>query len=404
MKVEIKSSRASGAVCVPPSKSMAHRLLIAAALAEGTSKIKGISECDDVLATADCLRALGATLSLSGNEMTVVGINPREAKPKCALDCRESGSTLRFMFPIALLSGERVRFIGAKRLLERPLGVYFDICKSEGIEVSQGDVAIETYGRLDVTELSVRGDISSQFISGLLFASPYMTGDVRIHITEKIESRSYIDLTLDAMHSFGVEAIWENDSTLFIAAGQGYCPSDITVEGDYSAAPFLDGFGLFGGEVELLGLRPDSLQGDRVYREHFKSLVAGSCELDLGDCPDLAPILFTVASALHGARFTSTARLRIKESDRAAVMAEELSKFGAKIEIYENSVEVFPSQLHTPSETLCSHNDHRVVMSLALLASIYGGSIEGAEAVKKSYPNYFRDIIALGIDVKCYED
>ncbi|MBQ7387244.1 MAG: 3-phosphoshikimate 1-carboxyvinyltransferase [Clostridia bacterium] len=404
MKAEIKKSRAEGSVYAPPSKSVAHRLLIAAALADGTSKIKGISECDDVLATADCLRALGAVVERCGADMTVTGFDPRRAKAKGLLDCRESGSTLRFIFPIALLSGDTVRFCGAKRLLERPLGVYEDICRAEGINLSRGDGFIEACGVLDCNSFSVRGDISSQFISGLLFSAPFMKGDVRIHITTKIESRSYIDLTLDAMSSFGVSAVWENDSTLFVKGGQKYRPADLTVEGDYSAAPFIDALNLFGGEVELLGLRSDSLQGDRVYREHFKELKSGFAKINLEDCPDLAPILFTASAALHGARFVGTARLKIKESDRAAVMAEELSKFGAKISVYENSVEVSPAELHEPREVLLSHNDHRVVMSLATLASIYGGVIIGAEAVKKSYPDYFSDIISLGIDVKCYED
>ncbi len=404
MRAEFNKSRAYGTVNVPPSKSMAHRLLIAAALSDGVSIIKGISECDDVLATTDCLRALGAEILQNGNDMKVTGFNPKSTAPRGELDCRESGSTLRFLFPLALLSGQPVRFTGARRLFERPLNVYFDICDKENIELLRGNDFIESQGGLKCRDFSVRGDISSQFISGLLFAAPFMEGDVKIRITGGIESRSYINLTIDAMMSFGVSAIWENENTIFISGGQKYKPCEITVEGDYSAAPFLDAFNLFGGDVTLLGLREDSIQGDRVYKEHFKSLKAGRCEIDLGDCPDLAPMLFTAAAVLHGARFKGTARLRIKESDRASVMAEELSKFGADIKIYENSVEIYKNELHAPTEAISSHNDHRVVMSLAVLLCIFGGEILGVEAVKKSYPDYFMDIISLGIDVKCYEN
>lgn len=404
MKVKICKSRAKGTVYAPPSKSMAHRLLIAAALSSGESVIRGISDCDDVQATVDCLTALGATVVREGDDMRVTGFDPRRATPRGLLDCRESGSTLRFMLPIALLCGKRVKFAAAQRLLMRPLGVYEDICKESGLSFSRGEGNIEVCGSLKRGEFSVRGDVSSQFITGLLFIAPFMDSDVRINITTKTESRSYIDLTLDAMHIFGVKALWENESTLFIKGGQGYRSADITVEGDYSASAFTESFNLFGGEVTVLGLSENSLQGDRVYREHFKALLSGYSEINLEDCPDLAPILFTVAAALHGGKFTGTARLRIKESDRAAAMAEELSKFGARLTVEDNSVTVEPAELHAPSEVLASHNDHRVVMSLATLSSIYGGEIDGAEAVKKSYPDYFSDIIALGIDVKGYEN
>ena len=404
MKVEIKKSSARGSVSAPPSKSVAHRMLIAAALAEGTSKIKGISECDDVLATVDCLRALGANIEYSGSDLTVTGFDPTLTKPTDALNCRESGSTLRFIFPIALLSGADVRFIGAKRLLERPLDVYEKICEECGVQITRNEGEIRTSGKLSACEFSLRGDVSSQFISGLLFSAPFMSEDVRIRITTKIESRSYIDMTVDAMAQFGITAVWENENTLFIKGHQKYRAANVSVEGDYSAAAFIDALAVFGNDVEVLGLNEKSLQGDRVYKEHLKALAEGYAEISLEDCPDLAPILFTVASALHGGKFTATKRLKIKESDRAVVMAAELAKFGARIEVFDDCVEIAPAKLHSPTENLLSHNDHRVVMSLATLASVYGGVIERAEAVKKSYPGYFEDITSLGINIKYYED
>ena len=404
MIVEIKKSRAKGCVYAPPSKSVAHRLLIAAALADGTSKIQGISECDDVLATIDCLSALGASIEHKEKDIIVTGFNPKNSEPPTTLNCRESGSTLRFLFPIALLSGHRIRFEGAKRLLERPLGVYEKICAECGIKIIHTDGFIDTDGRLDICDFYVSGDVSSQFISGLLFAAPFMSGDVRINVTTNIESHSYIDMTIDAMARFGVDAVWQDEKTLFVRGGQKYCPREVTVEGDFSAAVFIDTLGLFGDGVEVLGLNESSLQGDRVYKEHLKALSAGYAEISLEDCPDLAPILFTVAAELHGGKFTGTRRLRLKESDRAAVMADELSKFGADVSIFDDYVVVNSAKLHAPKEHLFSHNDHRVVMSLATLASIYGGVIEGAEAVKKSYPNYFSDISSLGIDIKYHEN
>lgn len=404
MKVEIKRSSARGSVSAPPSKSVAHRMLIAASLAEGTSRIDGISACDDVLATVDCLRALGARIEYEGDSITVLGFDPTLTRPSKALNCRESGSTLRFIFPIALLSGADVRFIGAKRLLERPLDVYESICTECGVRVLRGEGEIKTSGKLSACDFSLRGDVSSQFVSGLLFSAPFMSDDVRIRITTKIESRSYIDMTIDAMAQFGITAIWENENTLFIKGGQKYRAANVTIEGDYSAAAFIDALTVFGNDVEVLGLNEKSLQGDRVYKEHLKALSEGYAEISLEDCPDLAPILFTVASALHGGKFTATKRLKIKESDRAAVMAMELAKFGAKIDVFDDYVEIKPCELHSPTESLLSHNDHRVVMSLATLASVYGGTILGAEAVKKSYPGYFEDITSLGINLKYYED
>jgi len=175
---------------------------------------------------------------------------------------------------------------------------------------------------------------------------------------------------------------------------------DATVEGDYSNAAFLEAFNLFGGNVRVEGLDPASGQGDRVYRDCFARLAKGYACISLENCPDLAPILFSVAAAMHGARFEDTARLKIKESDRAAVMAEELSKLGATVRVYDNAVEVEKSELYAPKEPICGHNDHRIVMSLSVLLSVFGGEIEGAEAVAKSFPDFFDKISALGVRVE----
>ncbi len=399
----IEKSRAEGEIYAPSSKSISHRLLICAALAEGESVIRRISLCDDVLATIDCLRAMGAEIELCDDTVTVKGFNPKNIRATEVMNARESGSTLRFMIPLALLSGNEARFTGAKRLFERPLGIYETICADMGIKFIKDGASLTVEGKLLSRDIYVSGNVSSQFITGLLFALPFLEGDRRIHVTTDIESRSYIDLTIYAMREFGIEAAWENERTLLVSGGI-YSAKDVTVEGDFSAGAFIDALSVLGGKARALGLNIDSLQGDKIYRDYFTYLLSGAPTLSLANCPDLAPILFSVAAACNGATFTDTKRLKIKESDRAAVMAEELSKFGAKIKVEENIVIIKKTKLHAPSDVLYGHNDHRIVMSLAVLSTIFGGTIEGAEAVKKSYPEFFSDLRALNISVNTYEN
>lgn len=403
MKVKIEKSTACGKVFAPPSKSMAHRMLIAAALANGESHVEGISSCEDVLATIDCLRELGATIEYDGDRVTVFGTDPRKSAAKLPLNARESGSTLRFLIPIALLSGNDTSFIGAGRLMDRPMTIYERLCCDSSLGYQNDGKKIIVKGPLKGGDIYLEGNISSQFISGLLFALPLCKEDSRIHITTKIESTSYIELTRSALSLFGVRVIWESERVLYIPGNQEYRPTDVSVEGDYSGTAFIDALGIFGGSVEIDGLSEDSLQGDRVYKEHFNALAHGTPTISIEDCPDLGPILFTVAAAKFGGHFTDTKRLKIKESDRAEAMATELRKFGADITVSENSVTVKAKELHEPTEILSGHNDHRIVMSLATLATLYGGVIDGAEAVKKSYPDFFRDIIHLGIKAQIYE-
>ena len=399
MQVTIQKGRASGCVAAPPSKSMAHRLLICAAMSEGESVVRGISDCEDVCATVDCLRALGVVCEVVGDTVKVIGRDPRSFSPAMPLCCRESGSTLRFMIPVACLSGNEVTLHGAPSLMKRPMNIYETLCREKGISFLQAGQDIMVKGPLPAGDYSVVGNISSQFISGLLFALPVLNGDSRIHITPPVESRSYIDLTLSALQTFGVQVEWENDHTLFICGGQRYRAGDVTVEGDYSNAAFLEAFSLFGGDVTVTGLSDSSLQGDRVYRAYYAALCNGAPTLDIGNCPDLGPVLFAVAAAKHGGIFTGTRRLRIKESDRAATMAEELRKFGSEVEIGEDTVTVTPAAFHAPTEILEGHNDHRVVMSMAVLCSLTGGTIRGTEAVQKSFPDFFDRIRAIGLEV-----
>lgn len=399
MKVKIEKGAARGRVAAPPSKSMAHRLLISAAMADGVSRVKGISSCEDVLATIDCLGALGIKAERVGDDVIVEGRSFREVKPSSPLQCRESGSTLRFMIPAAMLSGHTTVFYGMGRLMKRPMDVYEKLFSEKGLTFISDGESIVARGPLKGGKYELVGNVSSQFISGLIFALPLADGDSVIRITTPIESRSYINLTINAVRAFGIEVEWTDEYTIKIKGNQTYRAREITVEGDYSGAAFPDALGLFGGEVEVLGLDPDSIQGDSVYKRYFKMLEGGVPTIHIGDCPDLGPILFAIAAAKYGGVFDGTKRLKIKESDRAEAMAEELKKFGASVTVYEDSVVVYPAEFHAPREVLSGHNDHRIVMALAVLLTLTGGEIDGAEAVSKSYPSFFKSLEELGIKV-----
>jgi len=403
VRAVIKPSRAEGTVRAPASKSIAHRLLICAALAEGTSYIDGITPCEDVLATVDCLRALGAEISVTDNVYTVHGCDMKKSAPTTMLYARESGSTLRFIIPIAALSGAKCAISAHDALLKRPLSVYEDIFREKELMLLKNNKIIHVDGPLPSGEYKLPGNVSSQFISGLLFALPLAEGESVIRITPPFGSQSYVRLTLDAMRSFGVDAYFEDSHTIRIPGGQRYGAGRFTVEGDYSGAAFLDALALLGSDIEVLGLNPESAQGDKEYQRIYPLMKEGGQTVNIDDCPDLGPILMALAAALGGAELIGTARLRIKESDRAAAMAEELRKLGARVTVYENSVVIEKSELHTPAEPICGHNDHRVVMAMAVLLTLTGGEIEGAEAISKSYPSFFEDIKALGIEVTTYE-
>ncbi len=395
MRVKILPGIAQGCVSAPPSKSMAHRYLIAAALAKGKSIIRGIEYSQDILATIDCLRALGIEITVDADVVTVFG---GSMMPRDNLNCRESGSTLRFFVPLCLLCGQPATLTGSDRLMERPLTVYEDLCNEKGFSFTRESGAISVCGRLQRGKYTLDGSISSQFITGMLFALVSIDGESSLRLTGKIESRSYIDLTLSALREFGFSADWEDENSLRIIGGSGTA-RDLTVEGDYSNAAFFEALNLLGGKVTVCGLNESSLQGDRIYLEYFKALAEGTPTLSLANCPDLGPILFAVAAALNGGVFTDTARLKIKESDRGEAMAEELRKCGVQMILEENRITVPDGQLTAPLEIICGHNDHRIVMSMAVLATRIGGCINGAQAVRKSLPNFFEKLSALGIEV-----
>lgn len=394
MKVTIKSGKPCGTVTAPPSKSMAHRLLISAALATGDSKVRGLEMSDDITATLGCLRALGADIKMNGDTACVSG---GLCKNACILDCNESGSTLRFMIPICLSLNKKITLRGTKRLFSRSLSVYEKLCADNGMYFEKGEDFVTVKGDIKSGVYRVRGDISSQFISGLMFILPTLEGDSVIEIEGKLESAPYLDLTEAALRDFGV-TVTRTESKIAIKGAQRYQPRDIRVEGDESNAAFFDALTLMGGDVRVTGLSPKTLQGDRVYKEYFEKIKRGET-LDISDCPDLGPIMMAVGAAYGGVKLTGTHRLKIKESDRGAAMAAELEKFGITVQNGDNDIAV-SGKLTPPKDFLYGHNDHRIVMSLATLCVKTGGVIDGAEAVRKSLPDYFERLSGLGLEVR----
>ncbi len=392
MKVAISAGAARGVIAAPPSKSATHRALIAGALSE-RSTVRGVIPSGDVEATLRCLEALGAKVEREDGAVTLGSLDPRSIGER-TVDCGESGSTLRFLLPLCLLSGNRVTLRGTEKLLSRPLDVYEELCRNNGFTFEKNKDSVTVAGKLVPGVYEVSMTKSSQFTTGLLFALS-VAGGGEIVTGEGAESTPYVDMTIDVMRRFGANA--EKTENGYRVGGANYISRDVPVEGDWSNAAFLSALSFVGGDVEVTGLDHDSAQGDRVYPSLYSALKRGE-EVDVSDCPDLAPVLLALASYCGGGTLNGTGRLRFKESDRAAAMKEELEKFGIITEIGENSVTV-RGALRAPSRPLDSHNDHRIAMALAVLCTQTGGVIEGAEAVAKSYPHFWRDLEKLGIEV-----
>ena len=438
MRVTIAPSHISGTLSAPPSKSMAHRALICAALAEGESHITNLSGSEDISATCRALTLLGAKFTPEGeNGVCVTGTGGQITAPEVPVDCGESGSTLRFLIPVFARCGKPVTFTGHGRLMERPQTVYAGLFKACSIPFSHTDESIRVYGALPAGQYTIRGDVSSQFISGLLFALPLARGDSVLHITPPFESRSYIALTLAALAGFGITARFADENTICIEGNQKYVPCNYTVEGDYSQAAFLAVLGALCGGVTVNGLRPDTKQGDAAILDILARCGArftrsgGACSgstssggvcsggiragdvvtfeksalhgtrIDLADCPDLGPVLMALGAFCAGETVIENAgRLRLKESDRIEAMETELRKLGADITSTPDTVTIRGSVLHG-TDNLYGHNDHRVVMALTVAALATGvpAVIGGAGAVRKSWPEFFADIRKLGAEI-----
>ena len=270
MNVTINKGKAHGTIVAPPSKSVAHRMLICGGLANAKSTITGINNSEDVQATLDCLAAIGVQYKHTGDVLEITGREVKKNKQIQEFFCRESGATLRFFIPLALLTGKKSIFYGTQNLLSRPLSVYQGICKEQNLTFIKEKERIILEGPLRAGNFKVQGNISSQFISGLLFALPVLKKDSQISITQPIESHSYIDLTLNVMRRFGMKIEWKNERTLYIPGGQKYSPVIDSVEGDYSNASFFAALNVLGGDVTIEGLDEKSVQGDRIYSKYFE--------------------------------------------------------------------------------------------------------------------------------------
>lgn len=421
MIATVYPSHCSGSVHIPPSKSMAHRAIICAALADGVSHLTNIDFSDDIRATIDGMRQLGAQIDTGADCVSIRGIRRFDQLNSQVIDCQESGSTLRFFIPLFSLCDQTVRFIGKGRLMQRPQDVYEELFARQGLQFTHDEQGIVISGALAPGRYEVDGSISSQFITGLLFTLPLLEEDSIIQIRPPFESRSYIDLTLEMLKKFGIRAVYEDALTLRIPGRQRYVPCDVRVEGDYSQLAFFAVLAAVQGDLAIHGVSGSSAQGDRQilsilhdfgaslqplddgFLIHRGSLKAAP--VDLNDCPDLGPILFVLAAMAEGTTHISHAgRLRIKESDRIAAMEEELRKFGVRITSDEDNVWI--EGQNTPyacEETLSGHNDHRVVMALSVMALCSSSvcTIEGAQAIRKSYPSFFDDVTAIHGKVEC---
>lgn len=398
MIASIIPGKLNGTIKAPPSKSMAHRYLIGAALSGQKCVLSDVDYSEDILASIDCLKALGVKIETQNDTVTIdpkgfMGVDTP------VLECRESGSTLRFFIPLALVLNKTVTLRGSKRLCERPMDVYEQLCTDNGFLFKKSENSITLCGNLKSGTYNVRGDISSQFITGLIFALVYLSENSTIKIIPPFESRSYIDLTISALKSFGAKVDFIDEYTIQIKKSQlnSYTGK---IESDYSNAAFLDAFNILGSNVKVENLNPNSLQGDKIYKEYFEAISNSTPTLDISDCPDLAPVLFALAALKNGATFTGTNRLKIKESDRSAAMRSELIKLGGGLEFGDNTITVPKQNLKFNGQILNGHNDHRIVMAVSVILSVIGGKIDGVEAVRKSYPGFFDDVKKLGLEVE----
>lgn len=403
MKAIIKKGKATGKIFIPASKSVAHRMLIAASFFKGKTEIHNLPENDDVAATADCLKKMGVTIKFEGRDAFVYGIGTDFELNGSILDCRESGTTLRLLLPCALVNSGNFTMKGSNRLFMRPLSVYKDICNQNGILWKQDENSVTLSGQLHAGNYSFPGNISSQFVSGLLLALVHANGKSTLKLTGKTESASYIALTIQALKMFGFNVDFSNGEYVICGNQTGVSPLKISVPTDQSSAAFFGALNALGGNVEFVDFYNDGVQGDRVWKEYMEKICSGFCEISLADCPDLAPVLMALAAANNGAKFHDTARLRFKESDRGLAMAKELKKMNVNVEIGENSITV-GNTLCAPNEPLYGHNDHRIAMALAVLLTKTGGEIDDAQCVKKSLPEFWSMLKKLNVDVTLLND
>lgn len=415
-KVVIYSSSPKGKIRIPCSKSDAHRKIIAASLCLGQkSVISNVDISNDIRMTIEAMKSF-ASIKEEGNKLIIEGKMPQGKRGY--FDAGESGSTLRFLIPLFSYYYEKTEIKGSERLLQRPLSIYQEIYE-DGLKI---DNVVEVTKSIKSGHFKIKGDVSSQFISGLLFVLPLLPQDSYIKIIGKYESKSYVNMTIDTLKLFNIDVKEMEDNILFVRGNQKYIARDLEVEGDYSQAAFFACLGAINGEVEITGLKKDSLQGDKKIVDYLsllgakiiktstgyifkKSKLRGTI-IDLNDTPDLGPVLMSVAPLCEGTtKFVNTKRLRIKESDRVKSIKEELAKFKVILKDYDNEVLVTNQIMDDQEEIINPHNDHRILMAISIISTLLNKTIiEDVECVNKSYPNFFKDLFSLGIKGEVYDN
>ena len=413
MNVTIHPGLLSGAVRVPASKSYAHRALIASALADGLTTVHIDALNDDIEATLECLMALGALPDYFERKglliIRPIGGAPGLSRPleglsgkavshvdyaqTLELDCGESGSTLRFLLPVACALGAKARFVGHGRLPERPNVALTDVLRQHGAVIDSDNLPMNVTGSLTPGIYALPGNISSQYITGLLFALPLLIGDSEIRLTTPLQSASYVDMTLEVLRDFGITVI-PTDTGWDIPGNQAYLsPEDMYVEGDWSAAAFWLAASAMGSDIDVEGLSRRTTQGDKAVED-----LLGQPFIDAKNVPDLVPALAAAAAVLpQRTVITGAERLRIKESDRLQAVSDMISALGGQVEITPDGL-IIDGGRPLRGGTVDGVNDHRIVMAAAILATRAEGEVTilGAEAVSKSYPDFFEHFKMLG--------
>lgn len=427
MKIKIKPSILNGKIEIPPSKSYSHRAVIAAALAEGgkKSKIDNLKFSVDITTTTDIMENWGAKINREESSLEIIGNGGKVVPKDKHVQCNESGSTIRFLIPIGITDENELIFDGKGKLVDRPLDSYYRIFDKQGIfyKNENGKLPLTVNGKLKAGNYEIDGNISSQFITGLLYALPLLDGDSKLTINKNLESKGYIDLTLEILKLAGIEIVNNDYKSFDIKGNQIYRPFDYTVEGDYSQVAFWIVAGIISAnkdnEVKCLHVNKNSLQGDREIIEIVERMGADieifdnyvlvrpsktkGTVIDISQCPDIAPILTVLGALSEGeTRIINGERLRIKESDRITSIKTELNKLGANVAEEGNSLIIQGVEGFAGGVTVNAWNDHRIAMSLAIASTRCEKEIilEEAESVRKSYPHFWDDFVKMGGEIE----
>ena len=422
MNIKVQKSKVKGEIFLPASKSDMHRAILSASLASGTSIISNITLSNDVKVTINVLQKLGANIKQEENNLIIQGISDFSNVVSNELNINESGSTLRFIIPLLSMFNDEFILTGSSSLFSRPLNVYEEIYKNQNLKFELNNNTLLLQGKLNPGEYLVHGNISSQFISGLLFLLPLLKGDSIIKIVPPFESKSYVDMTIHTLNKFGIEIETKSESEYVVKGNQKYKACNYEVECDYSQFAFYAVLGAINQDITCKGLNINSLQGDKEILKILESFKvkytiinndivinkANKLEgeiIDLSNCIDLGPILMILSIFnARPVRIINIKRLRLKESDRIEAMVFNLRNMGVKIDVYDNEMIIYPSKIKRCKKHLKSFNDHRVIMALTVLASVIKGDtiIENPECVKKSYINFFKDMQLLGMKIGIY--